>query len=540
MSTSAIPLVTFILVVIAIFTTINLKVTVPIPFTKKRFEVSYVYPPLLGVLFLWMLGQITLTDIVTGGIVGDKDIQPYSIVIIVLFSSMVCLSLDFTGALAFIAFKIVKTFAHTTRHLFAITYWLCVSCSVMTSNDIVILTLTPVVMYCCRFAKLNPVPYLFAQFHAANLGSLFLLIGNPTNVIVGEAFGIGFAEYTKYMAFPAIVCAASGFIVLYLYYRKEIGSTPLILPDLNPIDYLRDRRGAVVHAIILAACLLMMGLSSFVSGLRLYMIAAGAGILSMVYNFTAYPLTRAALRAQQPPAETPGVHLDDATMRPARDVSGPPLEDLRLTADGLGSDAVRPPSNPAPTSDGAVDSSSDGAAAASEPVRELCAQAIVEALPWNLVPFVFGMFVLVQALLLSGWVGDLADLCVYLMGGQDSINGTSNPQFIATFVMCVVTLLLCNLINNQPATILLTRVLVSQPFRDLVLQAQRGAMFGVIAASNFAALLTQLGALAGILFAGIVALGGYRVTYMQFLKHGLIVTPVVLVLTALAISIVLL
>jgi arsenical pump membrane protein len=62
--------------------------------------------------------------------------------------------------------------------------------TLFTSNDIVILTLTPIIFYFGKHAKVRMMPYLIAEFFAANIWSMFLYIGNPTNIIVAMASGL--------------------------------------------------------------------------------------------------------------------------------------------------------------------------------------------------------------------------------------------------------------------------------------------------------------------------------------------------------------
>ena len=66
----------------------------------------------------------------------------------------------------------------------------------VSSNDIVILTLTPIVAVFTKATGSDPTPFLFAQFFAANIWSVSLIIGNPTNVIVAEGFKIEFLDYS--------------------------------------------------------------------------------------------------------------------------------------------------------------------------------------------------------------------------------------------------------------------------------------------------------------------------------------------------------
>ena len=68
--------------------------------------------------------------------------------------------------------------------------------SAVFSNDIVCLTVAPVLINACERRRLNPVPYLLALACAANIGSAATLIGNPQNMLIGQTLHLSFAGYT--------------------------------------------------------------------------------------------------------------------------------------------------------------------------------------------------------------------------------------------------------------------------------------------------------------------------------------------------------
>ena len=59
--------------------------------------------------------------------------------------------------------------------------------SAVLANDIVCLAMTPVLIEGCARRSLNPVPYLLALACASNIGSAATLIGNPQNMLIGQA-----------------------------------------------------------------------------------------------------------------------------------------------------------------------------------------------------------------------------------------------------------------------------------------------------------------------------------------------------------------
>ena len=52
--------------------------------------------------------------------------------------------------------------------------------------------------------SLDPVPYLVAEYVAANICSTLLYIGNPTNIIVAQAYQMTFLGYMKWSVLPTV------------------------------------------------------------------------------------------------------------------------------------------------------------------------------------------------------------------------------------------------------------------------------------------------------------------------------------------------
>lgn len=77
--------------------------------------------------------------------------------------------------------------------------------SALLANDIVCLAMTPIVIEGCAQRRLRPLPYLLALACASNVGSAATLIGNPQNMLIGEALDVSFAGYVADALVPTIV-----------------------------------------------------------------------------------------------------------------------------------------------------------------------------------------------------------------------------------------------------------------------------------------------------------------------------------------------
>ena len=89
-------------------------------------------------------------------------------------------------------------------------------------NDTVALMLTPTVIALARNLDAPPLPYLVALAMASNAGSLATITGNPQNVAIGLASGIGYLPFAAAMAPIALV---SLFVVagtVLLMFRRDL------------------------------------------------------------------------------------------------------------------------------------------------------------------------------------------------------------------------------------------------------------------------------------------------------------------------------
>ncbi len=82
-----------------------------------------------------------------------------------------------TGLFAWLALKITYASGGRGHALFFAYFALSSVTTVFTSNDVSIMTLTPIICYFSRATCVDPVPYLIAEFAAANLWSMLLFIG---------------------------------------------------------------------------------------------------------------------------------------------------------------------------------------------------------------------------------------------------------------------------------------------------------------------------------------------------------------------------
>ena len=147
---------------------------------KIRLQTFY-FAPLIGALIL-IIFRVQDVNKLGQFLVSDSSINPLKLLVIFLSMVFVSIVLDEVGFFKFIASIAIKKAKRSQEVLFLIVYLLVSVLTVFTSNDIIILTFTPFIIFFSKRANIDPIPYLVGEFVASNTWSMLLIIGNPTNI----------------------------------------------------------------------------------------------------------------------------------------------------------------------------------------------------------------------------------------------------------------------------------------------------------------------------------------------------------------------
>lgn len=259
---------------------------------KKISIDSYWVITVLGAVILLVSGLADFKS-VGGALIADTAINPLKI--LVLFISMTILSifLDELGFFRYLASVTLKRAKNGQMKLFLYLYLMVSVLTVFTSNDIIILSFTPFICYFAKNAKINPIPYLAAEFVAANTWSMALIIGNPTNIYLATAYGVDFLQYAKIMILPTLFAGIIAFTALLLLFKKKLSAPIEGTADDVVIE---DKLLLWVGIIHLGACTVLLAISSYIQ-LEMWIVSAAAVISLVITN-----LIIAIVRKKKPAA----------------------------------------------------------------------------------------------------------------------------------------------------------------------------------------------------------------------------------------------
>ena len=246
----------------------------------KKLNISpYWVIALLGAIVLLIVKSEHLSA-VGQAMVANTAINPLKI--LVLFISMTVLSifLDELGLFRYLASQILKRAKSGQIKLFIYLYITVSVLTMFTSNDIIILSFTPFICYFAKNAKINPIPFLAAEFVAANTWSMALIIGNPTNIYLATASGIDFLGYIKVNILPTLTAGVVAFLMLFLLFRKKLRDPISGEPDEIVIE---DKLLLWVGIAHLGVCTILLAIGSYI-GLEMWLVSACAVGSLIIFN----------------------------------------------------------------------------------------------------------------------------------------------------------------------------------------------------------------------------------------------------------------
>lgn len=109
------------------------------------------------------------------------------------------------------AWKILISFAIITAVL-----------SGVLDNVTTVLLIGPMTLVITDILRLNPLPFLITEILASNIGGTATLIGDPPNIMIGSAAGLGFNDFLMNVGPVALIVLVVTLGLLYVIYRKDL------------------------------------------------------------------------------------------------------------------------------------------------------------------------------------------------------------------------------------------------------------------------------------------------------------------------------
>lgn len=192
---------------------------------------------LLGLIVLLASGDLSLAE------AGSAVDMP---TIALLFALMI-LSAQFeqSGFYGLVAARVTHA-ARNPKVLLAVLIAVTGFLSAILTNDVIVFAFTPLICVGLLSQKLDARPYLVALAGAANAGSAATLIGNPQNILIGQAGGLDFWRYFLMALPPVFLSLAFVYWAVLATWRQALAAPPQTTPaEPVSIDRFQTAKGLI-------------------------------------------------------------------------------------------------------------------------------------------------------------------------------------------------------------------------------------------------------------------------------------------------------
>ncbi|KXV02376.1 arsenic transporter [Gluconobacter potus] len=157
--------------------------------------------------------------------------------------------------------------------------------------------------------------------------------------------------------------------------------------------------------------------------------------------------------------------------------------------------------------------------------RVIPVRKVLRGAPWQIVIFSLGMYLVVYGLRNAGLTDHLAAALVWL-GHRGTLTATIGTGFLAA--------LLSSVMNNMPSVLLGS--LAIQQAHDITPLIRDLMVYANVIGCDLGPKFTPIGSLATLLWLHVLASKNHQVTWWQYMKVGLVITPPVLLATLVALT----
>jgi Na+/H+ antiporter NhaD/arsenite permease-like protein len=127
-----------------------------------------------------------------------------------------------TGAFQWLAIRAAKLSGGEPMRLLILLSLVTAVASAFLDNVTTVVLLVPVTLYITGALGINPKPLLISQVLAANIGGAATLIGDPPNILIGSAAGLGFNAFILHMAPPVLIILALYLAAARFIFREAL------------------------------------------------------------------------------------------------------------------------------------------------------------------------------------------------------------------------------------------------------------------------------------------------------------------------------
>lgn len=162
-----------------------------------------------------------------------------------------------TGVFEYMAIRAAKMSHGEPLKILAALSLVTALLSALLDNVTTVLLIVPVTFAIAKQLEISPLPFLVAEIIFSNIGGTATLIGDPPNIMIGSATGLGFMDFVINLAPIIIVIYVFTMLAIQLIYRKQLVAEPELQGNIMKLD----EKAELKDIILLKKCSIVLALT---------------------------------------------------------------------------------------------------------------------------------------------------------------------------------------------------------------------------------------------------------------------------------------
>lgn len=172
-----------------------------------------------------------------------------------------------TGIFQYVAIKTAKVSkGEPWKIIVSFTIITAIS-SALLDNVTTILLIAPVTFVITDTLEMNPIPFLIPEILSANIGGTATLIGDPPNIMIGGATGLGFMDFFINLAPVVLIIFIITILLLKVIYRNSLQvdeENKRKVFDFDETKTIKDRTLLIKSSLVLCITIIGFAVHQFI------------------------------------------------------------------------------------------------------------------------------------------------------------------------------------------------------------------------------------------------------------------------------------
>jgi Na+/H+ antiporter NhaD/arsenite permease-like protein len=148
-----------------------------------------------------------------------------------------------SGVFEYLAIRSAKVVKADPWGILVMLVFVTALLSALLDNVTTVLLVAPITLLITDTLKISAYPYLFAEIFASNIGGTATLIGDPPNIMIGSATGLGYNDFLFNLAPISVFILLVTLIPIYLIWGRHLKADPALIKKVmlyREIDAIKD------------------------------------------------------------------------------------------------------------------------------------------------------------------------------------------------------------------------------------------------------------------------------------------------------------